>query len=470
MIDIPLLIPSLDLLSSRKAHNFRVNHHDDNDIGGYLREVHPFPSWKTFSNKVNNQIRIPNNDTYIPDYGNLIIFERDILREEWTDLDGYVLNHPKNNPNNTKLLDIDLDYEDSSGCRHTNWEDMYHPNCNSFHEISISRNWDPVNVNLRDEIQFQNIEIEYFSNGYYRDAWIVDHKLSFFSHNTTTNNSSTTTTTSISFYDPIILKTLRYEHNVTKQTFSNVQKDALVMERLSSSPRIVNIFGHCSTSVTVQFIQEEVEEIIVPGNGMISSSQQQQQLQPRNHYTPTQKLNIALQMAQSIADLHGFDDGVIVHDDIQLCQWLRQPHNGNFILGDFNRAHIMKYNPHTNQYCKYHNGMGYGNYRSPEEFAGADLDEKIDVFSLGNNIYALLTGLWVFYENDDDEVVQKKIIKGDLAFVDDRYRNSSFAEGKLVEIMEKCWAYESKDRVDVFEVVAFLQNAVQQNQEFESNK
>jgi len=34
------------------------------------------------------------------------------------------------------------------------------------------------------------------------------------------------------------------------------------------------------------------------------------------------------------------------------------------------------------------------------------LDEKIDVFSFGNNIYGLLTGLWVFYENDDDEVVQ----------------------------------------------------------------
>lgn len=35
-----------------------------------------------------------------------------------------------------------------------------------------------------------------------------------------------------------------------------------------------------------------------------------------------------------------------------------------------------------------------------------DLDEKIDIYSFGNNLYGLLTGLWVFYENDDDKVVQ----------------------------------------------------------------
>ena len=45
-------------------------------------------------------------------------------------------------------------------------------------------------------------------------------------------------------------------------------------------------------------------------------------------------------------------------------------------------------------------------YRSPEEFSGNDLDEQIDVFSFGNNLYALLTGLWVYYENRDDGVAQ----------------------------------------------------------------
>lgn len=93
-----------------------------------------------------------------------------------------------------------------------------------------------------------------------------------------------------------------------------------------------------------------------------------------------------------------------------------------------------------------------------------DLDEKIDVYSFGNNIYALLTGLWVFYENDDDKVVQEKVTKGhQRAFIDDRYRNHSYGEGKLVELMEQCWKEDPSERVDIFEAVRFLREAVEEN-------
>ena len=34
------------------------------------------------------------------------------------------------------------------------------------------------------------------------------------------------------------------------------------------------------------------------------------------------------------------------------------------------------------------------------------LNEKIDVYSFGNNIYALLTGLWPFYEITSDSKMQ----------------------------------------------------------------
>lgn len=50
--------------------------------------------------------------------------------------------------------------------------------------------------------------------------------------------------------------------------------------------------------------------------------------------------------------------------------------------------------------------IAFEQYRAPEEMRDDWLDEKIDVFSFGNNVYGLLTGLWVFYENDDDSVVQ----------------------------------------------------------------
>jgi hypothetical protein len=78
-----------------------------------------------------------------------------------------------------------------------------------------------------------------------------------------------------------------------------------------------------------------------------------------------------------------------VHDDVQICQWLRKGDN-KLKLGDFNRAEIMEYDSEEREYCKYKNGRGWGNYRSPEEFSDHDLNEKIDVFTFGNNIYGLV--------------------------------------------------------------------------------
>jgi serine/threonine protein kinase len=35
-------------------------------------------------------------------------------------------------------------------------------------------------------------------------------------------------------------------------------------------------------------------------------------------------------------------------------------------------------------------------WRSPEEYKDEHINEKIDVWSLGNNFYSLLTGMYVF--------------------------------------------------------------------------
>jgi hypothetical protein len=49
-----------------------------------------------------------------------------------------------------------------------------------------------------------------------------------------------------------------------------------------------------------------------------------------------------------------------VHDDVQLCQWLRT-RDGTLKLGDFNRAEVMDYNIEKKEYCRYDNGHAYGN-------------------------------------------------------------------------------------------------------------
>jgi serine/threonine protein kinase len=83
----------------------------------------------------------------------------------------------------------------------------------------------------------------------------------------------------------------------------------------------------------------------------------------------------------------------------------------------------------------------------------------MDTYSMGNNIYSLLTGLWPFYNfsEDDDKQVQDLLINQKIRpLVDPRYRTRSFIESKLVAIMDECWEWEPERRISIFEVVRKL--------------
>jgi len=302
--------------------------------------------------------------------------------------------------------------------------------CNLFHESDLSQD-----------------SSSYLSHGYWRDTWVVDEG-------------------EVS----AVMKTGRMKHGYGFDVFEYTRMDALVMEKLSSSPRIVDIYGYCASSVLTERFAEELEQYIIPGSGYLHTHKlhDHKDVDPQNQYTVTEKLEIALAMAESIADLHGFKDGVIVHDDIQLCQWLRTS-DGTIKLNDFNRAEVLYWDERKDKYCKYRNGRGHGNYRSPEEYADDPIDEKIDVYSMGNNIYALLTGLWVYYDNEDDEPRVKRMVQaGQLPYLDVRYRTRSFGEGALVQIMEDCWITDPDERPSIFQIVEMLQMAIAENARLQS--
>jgi serine/threonine protein kinase len=106
----------------------------------------------------------------------------------------------------------------------------------------------------------------------------------------------------------------------------------------------------------------------------------------------------------------------------------------------------------------------YIKWRAPEEYLDYPLNEKIDVWGLGLNMYSLLTGVNPFYNDTTDEEVQQKVSDGETPYIDPRYRsNMSFADGQLVEIMERCWVYDPDDRPDVFEIARQLTAALESN-------
>jgi serine/threonine protein kinase len=87
-------------------------------------------------------------------------------------------------------------------------------------------------------------------------------------------------------------------------------------------------------------------------------------------------------MAEAIAELHGYPNGLIVHDDIQLSQFLFNQNRTRLILNDFNRAEFPLFDEKADDYCRYKNGRGGGNWRAPEEYRDDPLLEEIDVWSM----------------------------------------------------------------------------------------
>ena len=78
------------------------------------------------------------------------------------------------------------------------------------------------------------------------------------------------------------------------------------------------MYGHCATSVLVEAIPFEVEEYVILGSRYVKQGEARND--HPNLFSPLEKLEMAVEMAESIAVLHGFKDGVIVHNDIQLRQ------------------------------------------------------------------------------------------------------------------------------------------------------
>ncbi len=265
-------------------------------------------------------------------------------------------------------------------------------------------------------------------------------------------------------HDPeLVMKVQRLkDYHYASDRYEFVRMDALIMERLTASPRIVDVYGHCAASVLTEFLPKELDYVAVPYQSRTRQQQihekqkQEMKVKPVNNLTMTERLDVSIQMAETIADLHGFKDGVIVHDDIQLPQFLFAE-DGNIKLNDFNRGEVMLFNEKKNEYCRYRNGRGGGDWRAPEEYVDNPLDEKIDVFSYGNNVYSLLTGLFVFYEEKNYKKIKKMILNGKKAHIDDVYRSGGAIERKLVEIIEKCWTFDPTERPSIFEIIDDLQ-------------
>ena len=272
--------------------------------------------------------------------------------------------------NKAKVEDIDEKH-----CKiPNNWQKTSSPTCNSIHENDMSSFFNVKGKYVEERLLL-------LDHGFFRDIWVFKD-----------DNEK----------EAMVLKTLRYAHDLTERNFDRHRRDALVMDRLTSSNHIAQIYSFCGNSIFSEYATEgTVSDIIWPlggGNCTLSS---------------IERLQLALKVAQAVSDIHANDSNgipTVAHTDITPSQFLVFE-DGSIKLNDFNRCRFLKRNENNGQVCPYKITHNPGKFRSPEEYNYLDQTEMVDIYSMGNIFYSIITEKWPFDELNNAEEAQEKIKK-----------------------------------------------------------
>jgi hypothetical protein len=140
--------------------------------------------------------------------------------------------------------------------------------------------------------------------------------------------------------------------------------DATVAKRLSASPQVFDVYSFCGMTILSEFYPHGyLEQAAVPGGSGYQKSEDlhdDKDVNPQNNLTAIEKLKLGTQMAEGLADLQGYWNGVIVHDDVQLSQFLYTANKSIVKINNFNQAEFMLWDDKHGKYCPYKNGKAHG--------------------------------------------------------------------------------------------------------------
>jgi serine/threonine protein kinase len=211
----------------------------------------------------------------------------------------------------------------------------------------------------------------------------------------------------------LVQQSMRFIQNEDAREKTRI--DAIAMERLQGSPRIVDIYAYCGTTIVTEFI----------------SGKTMQQVTKR--MKSGEKLSLAIQIAQGLADVHTIDGDQpsLAHNDLYEENVLFTPDNRP-LIHDFNLGKLIMRDKKTNKTC---GGSAIGK----------------DITSLGDILYQTAVGR--------PPIKMKPNKEGKLPPIPAKIENSSDpAMQTLLKAFKACYRYDLKDRPSAPQVVAFLQN------------
>jgi len=224
------------------------------------------------------------------------------------------------------------------------------------------------------------------------------------------------------------------------------------MERLTSSPHVINVFGFCGHSVMTEY----------------ADGKRLGELADKSKKIPLKRLEIARDIANGLADVHGIDgDGnaTFVHLDVNPANVVSV--NNTLKLNDFNIGIIRQWNTTSNEACGFPTQYPNPQWRSPEEARNEQhLTEKVDIFSLGHIFFRLICGHepWNKLEpggKPTKNEINEKVQRGDLPFIPDHVMNSQDPEIIIIRnVMLQCYSFDPLKRPSARNIANTLDRAL----------
>jgi len=314
--------------------------------------------------------------------------------------------------------------------------------------------------------------------GSYQTVFRVDMDVarsSSFPYNTSAETS--TNSSSNSGKEVFALKISNYEHDIVERLVDRNRLDALIAERLTRSPNILNIYAYCGTASLYEF-----------ASGGSLSEYKTSHDPHLQQWSLDQKLRVAFQVASAVADLHTIDGphqpASVLHGDIDGTQFVSTNGGQDYKLNDFNGARLLfqdsssandedQYNGHDgaghhekSTICKVPPSLFGGYHRAPEDYKEErpSIDEKSDVFSLGNALWTIVTGQTPFHQKRYSKA-QELLVQGyreslpDEHFVVTQGKDENHDSRRLQvfrTVIEQCWVHEPSERPSARQIALML--------------
>ena len=312
-------------------------------------------------------------------------------------------------------------------CQPTEWQTLSFPNCHEIHELDLREALGLRRHGITTESSTTET-FGYVGAGLWRNVWKVRGR-----GNTT-----------------LVIKMMKGEHDVDHRNMERHRRDAISMERLTSSPNIVSIYGHCGNTVLTEHLPRGLDTLIY------HDGDKKQSDTVATRQTPLGRLRLALHVARGVAAIHDLPGGPIIHADIQAKQFLVDS-KGVVKLNDFNRCRFMANNTRTGAPCPVTIPSAPGGSRSPEEYRFDKVTEKLDIFSTAHVLYGILTGEQPWDDLWGSQVKKMVKVGKKPPIVNKEYLKLGTSDAALANLIDLAYELDPQDRPSASKLVAELE-------------